>query len=167
MHHGIVQRRALQVLRIQQFHDVHLGGVDGDRHLIRFGRQFGQHVAGVVRQPLGRFAFAFRSKGNRTTDLDDHVRHRFTHTGNQFVELGQALGPLAIELAHMQVQHGRASFVAVDRLLHLLVHGQRDVFGKVLRHPLGAVWGHGDHHLFHGFRVQGIVEELHGLLQFL
>ncbi|MNR65488.1 hypothetical protein D3C85_1885450 [compost metagenome] len=65
------------------------------------------------------------------------------------------------------MQHGGAGFIAFDRFLDLLVHGQRDVFREIFRHPFRAVRGHGDDHLFHVFRVQGIVEELHGLLQFL
>ncbi|MCY1371021.1 hypothetical protein D9M69_581480 [compost metagenome] len=62
----------------------------------------------------------------------------------------------------MQVQHGGAGFIAFDRFLDLLIHGQRDVFREVFRHPLRAVRGHGNDYLFHVFRVQGIVEELHG-----
>jgi hypothetical protein len=52
------------------------------------------------------------------------------HAGDQLVELGQALAALAVELAHMQVQHGGAGVVAVHRLLDLLFHRDRDVFGK-------------------------------------
>ncbi|MNR21174.1 hypothetical protein D3C85_1380610 [compost metagenome] len=123
-------------------------------------------MAGVVRQPLGRFTVAFRGEGNRTADLDDHVRHGFTHTSDQLVELGQALGALAVQFTHVQVQYGGAGFVAIDRLLYLLVHGQRNVFREIFRHPLRAVRGHGDDHFFHVFRVQGIVEKLHVLLLF-
>ncbi|MNP42990.1 hypothetical protein D3C76_1367850 [compost metagenome] len=124
-------------------------------------------MAGVVGQPLGRFAVAFRGEGNRAADLDDHVRHGFAHTGDQLVELGQALGALAVQFTHMQVQDRGAGFIAIDRFLDLLVHGQRDVFREVFRHPFRAVRGHGDDHFFHVFGVQGIVEELHELLQFL
>jgi hypothetical protein len=124
-------------------------------------------VARIVRQPQGGFAIAFRREGNRTADLDDHVRHGFTHTGDQLVEFRQALGTLAVQFAHMQVQDCGAGLITFDRFLHLLVHGQRDVFGEVFGHPFRAVRGHGDNHFFHVFRVQGIVEELHGLLLFL
>ncbi|MNQ93791.1 hypothetical protein D3C85_1092730 [compost metagenome] len=88
----VLQGGARQVFRVEQLHDVHLGGVDGDRDLIRLRRQLGQHVAGVVRQPLGRLPLAFRREGDGAADLDDHVRHRLAHPGDQFVELGQALG---------------------------------------------------------------------------
>ena len=43
----------------------------------------------------------------------------------QLVELRQALGALAVQLAHVHVQHGGAGVVAVHRLLHLLVHRHR------------------------------------------
>ncbi|MOA02412.1 hypothetical protein D3C78_1218630 [compost metagenome] len=155
------QGGAFQVFRIEQLHDVHLGGVDGDGDLIRPRGQFGQQVAGVVAQPQGAFAFAFRGEGNRAADLDDHVRHGFTHAGDQLVELGQALGALAVQLAHVQVQHGGAGLVAIDGLLYLLFHGQGNVFREVFRHPLRAVGRDGDDYLFHVFGVQGIVEELH------
>ncbi|MNO54520.1 hypothetical protein D3C76_449940 [compost metagenome] len=158
---GAGQRCAFQVLRVQQLHDVHLGGVDRHRHLVRLGGQLGQHVPGVVAQPLGRFAFAFGRKGNRATHLDDHVRYRFADPGDQFVELGQALGAGAIEFAHVQVEHRGARFIAVDCLLHLLIHGDRDVLREIIRHPLGAIGRHGDDYLFHVFRVQRVVEELH------
>jgi hypothetical protein len=50
-------------------------------------------------------AVGFGREGDRAADLDDHVRHRGAHAGDQLVELGQALAALAVELAHMQVQH--------------------------------------------------------------
>ncbi|MCY1444102.1 hypothetical protein D9M71_605520 [compost metagenome] len=123
-------------------------------------------MAGVVGQPLGRLALVFRGEGDRAADLDDHVRHRLAHAGDQLVELGQALGALAVQFAHVQVQYGGAGFVAVDGLLHLLLHGHRNVFREVFRHPLGAVGRHGDDDLFLVLGVQRIVEELHvGVLQ--
>ncbi|MCY1312877.1 hypothetical protein D9M70_633460 [compost metagenome] len=62
----------------------------------------------------------------------------------------------------MQVQHGGAGFVAIHRLLHLLVHGHRDVFREVFRRPFRAIGGYGDDYLFLVLGVQRIVEELHG-----
>ncbi|SPA31811.1 conserved hypothetical protein [Cupriavidus taiwanensis] len=161
----VLQRSPLQVLRIEQLHDVHLRGVDRHGHLVRLRLQLGQHMAGVVRQPLGLLAVILRRERDRAADLDDHVRHRGAHAGDQFVELGQALGALAVEFAHVQVQHGGTGVVAIHRLLHLLFHGHRNVFREVLRHPLGAIRGHGDHHLVHVLGVQGIVEELHKSLR--
>ncbi|MNN84727.1 hypothetical protein D3C81_2019240 [compost metagenome] len=64
----------------------------------------------------------------------------------------------------MQVQNGGAGVVAFRGLVDLLLHGDRDVFRKVGRHPLGAVRRHGDDHLVHVFHVQGIVQELHSLV---
>ncbi|MCY1365861.1 hypothetical protein D9M69_527320 [compost metagenome] len=114
-------------------------------------------MAGVVGQPLGGFALALGGEGNGAADLDDHVRHRFTHAGDQLVELGQVLGAGAVQFADVQVEHGGAGLVAINGLLNLFVHGHRDVFGEVGRHPLGAIGRHGDDHFFHVFRVQGIV----------
>ena len=65
-------------------------------------------------------------EGDRAADLDDHVRHGLAHAGDQLVELGQALGALAVELAHVQVQHGGARVVAVHRLLDLRFHRDRE-----------------------------------------
>ncbi|MNZ82478.1 hypothetical protein D3C78_1011760 [compost metagenome] len=158
------QGGAFQVLRIQQLHDVHLRGVDRHGDLVRLWRELSEHVAGVIRQPFGRFTVAFRGEGNRAAHLDDHFRYRFAHTGNQFIELGQAFGAFAIEFAYMQVEHSGARFIAVNGLLDLFVHGQRNVFWKVLWHPFRAVRGDGDYHLFHVFRVQRIIEELHSMV---
>ena len=59
------------------------------------------------------------------------------HAGDQLVELRQALAALAVEFAHMQVQHGGAGVVAIDGLLDLLLHRDRDVLGKVGGQPTG------------------------------
>ncbi|MNI60986.1 hypothetical protein D3C73_1162290 [compost metagenome] len=158
---GVRQRGARQVLGVEQLHDVHLGGVDGHSDLIRLRGQLRQHVTGVVRQPLGRLALPFRGEGDGAPHLDDHVGHRLAHPGDQLVELGQPLGAGAVQLAHVQVQHGSARLVAVDRLLDLLLHGHRNVFREVARGPLWAIGGHCDDHFFHVFRVQGIVKKLH------
>ena len=83
------------------------------------GCELGEHVARVVAQPLGRLALAFRRERDRAADLDDQFGHACADAGDQFVELRQALAALAVELAHVQVQHGRAGVVAVDGLLDL------------------------------------------------
>ncbi len=139
--------RAGDVRELHLLDHVHLGRIDRDRHLIRLGVEFGQHVAGVVLQPLGGGAVGLGREGDRAADLDDHVRHRLAHAGDQFIEHGQALGALAVQLAHMQVQHGGAGVVAVDRLLHLLIHGDGNVFRKIRRDPLGTIGRCGDDQL--------------------
>jgi hypothetical protein len=55
-----------------------------------------------------------RRERDRAADLDDHLGHRLAHAGDQLVELGQALGTLAVRLAHVQVQHGGAGVSAID-----------------------------------------------------
>ena len=70
---------------------------------------------------LAAGAVGLGREGDRAADLDDHVRHGLAHAGDQLVELGQALAALAVEFAHVQVQHGGAGVVAVDRLLDLLL----------------------------------------------
>ena len=73
------------------------------------------------------------------------------------------LRALAVELAHVQVQHRGAGVVAVDRLLDLLFHRHRDVFREVGRDPLGAVGRGGDDQLVLVLGEQGAVEEVHGV----
>jgi hypothetical protein len=126
--------------------------VTGD--LVRLRIELGQHVARVVGQPLGLGAVGLGREGDRAADLDDHVRHGLAHAGDQLVELGQALGALAVELAHVQVQHGGARVVAVHRLLHLSFHRDGNVLGKVRRHPLGAIRRGSDDELFLVFGEQ-------------
>ena len=111
-------------------------------------------------------AFGLGREGDRAADLDDHVRHGLAHAGDQLVELGQALGALAVELAHVQVQHRGAGVVAVHRLLDLGFHGDRDVFREVGGNPFGAVRRGGDNELFLVFGEQGSVEKVHGVFLF-
>ncbi|MCY1365153.1 hypothetical protein D9M69_519870 [compost metagenome] len=118
-------------------------------------------MAGVIGEPFGDVAITLRGEGNRATDLNDHVRHRFTHAGDQLIELGQSLGAFAIELTDMQVKHSGAGVIAINRHLHLLCHGDRDVFREVRRHPLRSVGSNGDDELLLIFRVQGSVEKVH------
>ena len=75
-------------------------------------------------------AVAFRGEADGAADLQDHVGHAGADAGQQFIELGQALGALAVEFAHVQVQHGGAGVVAVHRLLDVLFHGDGDVFAE-------------------------------------
>ena len=126
-----------------------------------FGVELGQHVARVVGQPLGVGAFGLGREGDRAADLDDHVRHGLAHAGDQLVELGQALGALAVELAHVQVQHRGAGVVAVHRLLDLGFHRDRDVLREVGGNPLGAVRRGGDDQLVLVLGEEGAVEEVH------
>ncbi len=131
----VFHRRAFGVLVVPVLHHVHLRGVDGHRDLVGLGVEFGQHVARVVAQPFGCRAFGFRREADGAAHLDQHLGHRLAHAANQFIELRQPLASLAVQLPHMQVQHGRAGVVAVDRLLDLFVNGDRDVFRKVGRYP--------------------------------
>ncbi|EDS99882.1 hypothetical protein BamIOP4010DRAFT_6597 [Burkholderia ambifaria IOP40-10] len=162
---GFVQRRAGDVLAAHQLGDVHLHGVDRDRHLVGLRRQLGEHVAGVVGQPFRVGALAFRRERDRAADLQDHVRHGLAQPAEQLVEFRQPLAALAVEFAHMHVQHRRARVVAVDGLLHVLVHRHRNVFRKIGGHPFGAVRRDRDDNLVLVFRVQRIVEKLHVVLQ--
>ncbi|MNE17651.1 hypothetical protein D3C80_1106390 [compost metagenome] len=92
-------------------------------------------MTGVVGEPLGDITIILRGEGNRAADLDDHVRYRFAHAGDQLIELGQSLGALAIQLAHMQVKHSGAGVIAIDRHLDLLFHGDGNLFREVRRCP--------------------------------
>ncbi|MDT4851550.1 hypothetical protein FQZ97_857340 [compost metagenome] len=163
-HHRVFQRGAANVGGGHLLADVHLVGVDGDGHLIRGRSQLGQHVAGVVGQPLGDVAVGFRGEGNRAADLEDHPRAGLTDTRQQFIELGQALGALAVFLTYVDVQDGRAGVVAVHGFLDLRAHADRDVFREIGRQPLRAIGRGGNDQLFHVFDKQRTIDEVHGLL---
>ncbi|SAL87954.1 hypothetical protein AWB67_07507 [Caballeronia terrestris] len=163
--HRVRERGAFQVLRIQQLHDVHLRGVDRHRHLIGLRIEFREHVTCIVRQPLCRLPVVFRRERDRTAHLDDHVRHRRTYARDQLVELREALGTLAVQLADMQMQHGGTRVITIHGFLDLIVHRHRNVFREVLGHPFRTVRGDGDDNLLLVFGVQRIVEKLHVLLQ--
>ncbi|KAF7957155.1 hypothetical protein AWV80_01480 [Cupriavidus sp. UYMU48A] len=110
----------------------------------------------IVIQPLGGLAFALGRKRDRTADLQHHLGHGLAQASEQLVELGQPLAALTVGLAHMDVQHGGAGVVAVDRLLDLLVHRDRDIV-RVARDPLGAIRRHLNHELFLVLGQQGVV----------
>ena len=59
------------------------------------------------------------------------------------------------------MQHCRARVVAVDRLLDLIVHGNRNVLGEIGRDPFRAVGSCGNHQLILVVRVECAVEEVH------
>ena len=118
-------------------------------------------MAGVIRQPLRLGALAFGSEGDRASNLEDHVGDPRADHSEQLVELGKALRPLAVELAHVEVKHGGACIIAVDRLLGLLLHGQWKVFRKIRNLPFGTVGRNRNDQLVLVFREQGIVEKLH------
>ena len=79
-----------------QFCDVHLRGVDRDRHLIGFGVEFGQHVARIVAQPFRLSAFAFWCERDRAADLQQHVRHGRAQAVEHLVKGAYSLGALAV-----------------------------------------------------------------------
>ena len=156
--------RAADVIGGHQVHDVHLVGVDRDGDLVRLGVELGEHVPGVVGEPLGVGAFALRGEGDRAPDLKDHVRDGLAQPAEQLVELGHALGALAVQLTDVDVQHGGPGVVAVDRRLDVLVHGQGQVLGEVGRLPFGAVRCCGDDQLLLRLREEGVVVEVHEFL---
>ena len=130
------------------------------------GVELGQHVPRVVAEPLGVGAVALGGEGDRAADLQDHVRHGLTQAAEQLVELREPLGALAVELADVDVQHGGAGLVAVDRGLDVLVHRHRQVLAEVVRLPLGAVRRDGDDQLLLDLGEEGVVVEVHGWFSF-
>ena len=124
--------------------DVHLRGVDCHRHLVWTRLQLSQHVARIVGQPFGLTLRAFGCKADGAPHLNDHFRNGFAHTRNQLIEFGQAFAALAIIFTHMQVQHRGPCFVAVNRLLNLLGHGDGNVFRKIRRNPTWRIRGRRD-----------------------
>ena len=152
---------AFEISQLRMLGHVHLRGVHRHRDLIGLGVELGQHVAGVVAQPLGGSAFRLRRKADRAAHLDHHLGHGLAHAGDQLVELGQALAALAVELAHVQVQHGGAGVVAVHRLLDLRFHRDGDVLGKVGGQPARRIGSGGDDERLLVLGEQVSVEEIH------
>jgi hypothetical protein len=118
-------------------------------------------VTRVVGQPPGGVTLLLGREADRAADLQDHVRHAGADARQQFVELGQALGALAVLFAHVHVQHGGAGVVAVDRLLDLVLHADRDVLREIRRHPLGTVGRGSDDQLLLVLGIVGTVLEIH------
>ncbi|MNK97264.1 hypothetical protein D3C87_1175850 [compost metagenome] len=144
---------------------VHLVAVDRNRHLIGLGRELGKHVPCIVREPFGDIAIIFRGEGDRAADLDDHVRHGFAHAGDQLVEHGQTLGALAVQLAHMQVQHRGPGVVAVDGHLNVFFHGDWNFFREVRWNPGRCKRRGGNDQFLLVFGVHGSVKKVHVCLQ--
>jgi len=53
------------------------------------------------------------------------------NSASSSVEAGKPLGALAVRLAHVDVQRRWRGVVAIDRLLDVLLHRDRDVLGEV------------------------------------
>ncbi|MNP16831.1 hypothetical protein D3C76_1092390 [compost metagenome] len=160
-HRRMSHRRAFNILRRQQLGDVHLAGVNGDSHLIRLGFKHRQGVARIIAWPLGNTA-RFRCEGDGAAHLQNHFRHRFTQAMQHFVEHRHALGALAVSLAYMHMQQRGAGVVAINSLLHLLVHAYRNILRKVGRHPFRAVGRNRDDQLVLVFREQRVMGIKHG-----
>ena len=160
--HGRVSHRgACIVAGVELFEHVHLRGVDSHRHLVGLGVQLGQHVTGVVGQPLGGSTVCLGGKADGAAHLNNHLRHAGTHASDQLVELGQALAATAIEFTHMQVQHLGASVEAINGLLNLVFHGDGDFTGEVIRHPRRCVGSGRDDQGLLVFGTQVAVEKVH------
>ena len=126
--------------------------------------ELGEHVPGVVLEPLGVRAVALGRERDRAADLQDHLRHGLAQPAQQLVEHREPLGALAVELTDVDVQHRGAGVPAVHRLLDVLVHGQREVLGEVGRLPLGAVRRGGDDQRVLDLGEEGVVVEVHRCL---
>ncbi len=147
----VVEMRSLDVVRHEHRHDVPLRGAGGDGDVFRLGIEFRQHVPRVVIEPFRLRFRRVRRKRNRPADLQDHLRHRLLQPAEQIivlVEIDRALAGRGI--AHVHVQHRRAGVVAVDRRLHLLVPGERNV--GIARQPLRPVGGGRDDERRHVLR---------------
>ncbi|MNY47830.1 hypothetical protein D3C86_1831270 [compost metagenome] len=63
------------------------------------------------------------------------------------------------------MQHSGAGFIAIDRLLDLLVHGDRNVFREVTDIELRAIGSNSDDQFFLVFGVQRAINEIHSYLR--
>ncbi|MNQ78578.1 hypothetical protein D3C85_934930 [compost metagenome] len=121
-------------------------------------------MAGVVAQPFGDFAVAFRGEGDGAADLQDHLRAGLADAGHQLVGERQALGALAVGFATVHVEHAGAGVVAVDGLLDLRIQGDRDVLEEVGRLPFRPVGSGGDDQFLHVFDKQRTIDKVHGVI---
>jgi hypothetical protein len=160
--HGRLGHRGAREIRLAHLlDDVHLVRVDGDRDLVRPRLQLGEHVASVIRQPLGDFTFCLRGEGDRAADLQDQLRNAGADAREQLVEFRQALGALAVLFAYVDVHDSGAGVVAVDCLLDLRRHRYWDVLREVRGHPFRAVRRRGDDQFLLVFGEQRAVEKIH------
>lgn len=157
---GLGDGRPGEVVVGHDLDDVHLAGVDGDRHLVGPRVEFGQQVAGVVAEPLRLGALVLGGERDGSADLQDHVRDGLAQPPDEFVELGHALGAVPVQFTHVDVQDGGTGVVAVHGGLDVLVHGEGEVVG-VAGEPLGAVGSDLDHQLLLVLGQQGVIEEVH------
>lgn len=110
-------------------------GADRDRDLVGLGVDRGQHVAGVIAQPLG-LVVALGREGDRPAELQDHPGHGLAQPGDLGAVLVEVLGDVAgLGITYVHVQHRRPGVVAVHRLLDLLIPGDRDVLREIVGHP--------------------------------
>ena len=133
--------RSLDVVLAHHRHDVPLRRADRDGDVLGLRIEFGEHVARVIVEPLRLRLRGLRRKRDRAADLQDHLRHGLPEQSDEVIVLIEVDRPFSGRgVAHVDMQHGGAGVVAVDRHLHLLIPGHRDV--GVARQPL---WPEGRH----------------------
>ena len=161
---GVVEMRSPRVAGQEGLGDVPQRRAGGDGHAIRLGRDLGQHVPGVVVEPLGLGVFGMGREGDRAADLQDHLgngRPQIGHEAIVVVEVARSLARLGV--ADMDVQHRGAGIVAIDRGLDLLVPAQRQVL-DVARQPFRAVRRCRDDQRLHVLGEERVIGEVHGRL---
>ena len=161
LHLRVFHMGALDVLGGECRGDVPERGARRHRHEFGLGIELRQHVARVVIEPGGLGFRRVRREGDRSADLDDHVRDGFLHPPQQVVvvvEIGRSHA--GGRVAHVEMQNGRTGLVAVDRRLHLLVPGERDVRG-VAGQPGRAIGRGRDDQRRHVLGQNGVVSVVH------
>ena len=151
---------------------IHVRELDGkgSKRMSQFNellRRLREAVPEMILQVGGSISFSPEGEDGDAKWLSDDTRHMLAELDPKPDQVTIAINTSQmniVELAHVDVQHRRAGLPAVHRLLHVLVHRQRDVLREVRRLPLRAVRRGGDDQLLLVLGEQGIVEKVHAHL---
>ena len=152
---------SLNIIWSPHLRDVHHGGADGNRDGFRCWRYFREHVTRIVAQPIDLPVILGVIEGDRAANLDDQFGHGFLEAFHHVIEVLDLRRELSGRgVAHVEVQDGGASVVAIHRRLDLLIPGDGDV-SSVARQPRRPIRCRRDDQGFHVLGIQCVVGIVH------